>query len=202
MFVQVLHGQVSDAGEVHAAMDRWQAELAPGSIGWLGSTGGVTADGRFIAFACFTSAEDARRNSDRPEQDQWWTETSKLFAGDVTFHDSDDTYMEEIGESRDAGFVQVIKGRGTDPARARELMTSHPEERRAFRPDVLGSLTANYEDGGFATAIYFTNEAEARANEQKEPPAEFTAMMEEMNSLAVGPPEFFDLTDPWIYSPR
>ncbi len=202
MFVQVIHGRVSDADEVHAAMDRWAAELAPGADGWQGSTAGVTADGRFIAFASFASAEHARRNSDRPEQDQWWAETSKLFDGEVTFHDSDDAYMEEIGEPRDAGFVQVMKGRGSDPQRARDLMSASPDEWRNFRPDVLGSVTAQYDDGGFATAIYFTNEAEARENEAKEPPPELKAQMDELNSLAAGPPEFFDLTDPWIYSPR
>ena len=40
MFVQVIQGQVADAGEVRAALDRWAAEVAPGSIGWLGSTPG------------------------------------------------------------------------------------------------------------------------------------------------------------------
>jgi len=202
MFVQVIHGQTSDAEEMHVAMDRWATDLAPSAIGWLGTTAGVTADGRFIAFAQFTSAEDARRNSDKPEQDQWWAATSKLFTGDVTFNDSEDTYSEEIGDTRSAEFVQVMKGRGTDPQRARELMTDRPDEWRAYRPDVLGSVTATYDDGGFATAIYFTNEAEAREYEAKEPPPELQAQIEEMNSLVVGPPEFFDLTQPWIYSAR
>jgi predicted RNA polymerase sigma factor len=77
VFVQVIQGQVSDAGQVRAALDRWARELAPGATGWLGSTAGVTQDGRFIALARFESEEAARRNSDRPEQDQWWTETAK-----------------------------------------------------------------------------------------------------------------------------
>ena len=53
MFVQVIQGQVTDAGKVRAALDRWAAEVAPGAIGWLGSTAGVTGDGRFIALARF-----------------------------------------------------------------------------------------------------------------------------------------------------
>jgi antibiotic biosynthesis monooxygenase (ABM) superfamily enzyme len=85
MFVQVIRGQVSDPGEVHAALDRWSGQLAAGAPGWLGSTAGVTEDGRFVALARFDSAEAARRNSDRPEQGQWWMETSKLFTGEVTF---------------------------------------------------------------------------------------------------------------------
>ena len=81
MFVQVIQGQVSDPEQARAALDRWARELAPGAGGWLGSTAGVTEDGRFIALARFESEEAARRNSDRPEQDRWWAETARLFTG-------------------------------------------------------------------------------------------------------------------------
>ena len=49
MFVQVIQGKVSDAGAVRQHMDTWKAEVTPGAAGWLGSSGGVTADGRLIA---------------------------------------------------------------------------------------------------------------------------------------------------------
>jgi hypothetical protein len=68
VFVQVIQGQVADAEQLRAAMDRWAQELALGAIGWLGTTAGVTEDGRFIALARFTSEEAARRNSDRPNR--------------------------------------------------------------------------------------------------------------------------------------
>ncbi|MGE5763508.1 MAG: hypothetical protein ACM3ZF_06425, partial [Mycobacterium leprae] len=64
---------------MRAAFERWVEELAPGAAGWLGSTAGVTDDGRFIGLARFESEQAARRNSDRPEQGRWWAETSKLF---------------------------------------------------------------------------------------------------------------------------
>ncbi len=70
MFVQVIQGQVSDSEQVRAAFDRWVRDLAPGAAGWLGSTAGVTEDGRFVALVRFASEEEARRNSDRPEQDR------------------------------------------------------------------------------------------------------------------------------------
>ncbi len=85
MFVQVIQGQVADAERAHAAVDQWARDLAPGATGWLGSTGGVTEDGRFIALARFESEEAARRNSDRPEQDRWWAETARLFTTEPTF---------------------------------------------------------------------------------------------------------------------
>jgi hypothetical protein len=45
MFVQVIQGHVSDAAQVRAQLDRWVEEVAPGAVGWLGSTSGVTDDG-------------------------------------------------------------------------------------------------------------------------------------------------------------
>ncbi|MGH3460756.1 MAG: hypothetical protein ACRDP9_04700 [Kribbellaceae bacterium] len=202
MFVQIITGQVSDAQGLKDQMDRWAAELAPGATGWLGSTAGVTADGRFVALARFESEEDAQRNSQRSEQDAWWAETSKLFTGDVRFDDSSDVVLDIIGDPDSAGFVQVMRGRGNDPDRARELMGSHPEEWRRFRPDIVGSVGVQYGDGEYTMALYFTSEAEAREGERKEPPPELKAEMDELNALGDGPPEFYDITDPWTLSPR
>src|SRR6266508_3146393 len=194
MFVQVIRGQISDADQVHAALDQWMRDLAPGATGWLGSTAGVTEDGRFIALVRFESADAARRNSDRPEQDRWWTEISKLFTSEVT--------VDVNGDPDNAGFVQFMEGRGTDPDRAKELMSQNPQEWAAFRPDVIGSVAVGHEGGAYTMAMYFTSEAEAREGERKEPPPELAAQMAEMNKLSVGEPQFFDLKQPWLYSPR
>ena len=40
-----------------------------------------------MGVARFESREAAMRNSERPEQGDWWERCSKLFTGDVTFHD-------------------------------------------------------------------------------------------------------------------
>ena len=56
MFAQVIQGQVGDAAALRGAIDRWVQNVSPGAIGWLGSTGGVTEDGRFIAIVRFESA--------------------------------------------------------------------------------------------------------------------------------------------------
>ena len=202
MFVQVVQGQVPDAGQARAALDRWVQELAPGATGWLGSTAGVTEDGRFIALARFESEEAAQRNSDRPEQDQWWAETSKLFSGEATFRDSSDVTVDVNGEPDSAGFVQVIQGRGSDPDRARELMGQDLSEWAAFRPDIIGSVGVGHDGGAYTMALYFTSEEAAREGERKEPPPELKAQMEEMGKLNVGEPEFFDLKQPWLYSPK
>jgi hypothetical protein len=202
MFVQVIRGQVIDAEGVRAGLDRWMEELAPGATGWLGSTAGVTEDGRFFALARFESEEAARRNSDRPEQDQWWTAMSKLFAGEVTFRDSTDVTLDLQGDPDKAGFVQVMQGRGSDPERAKELMSQDPGDWAAFRPDMIGSVAVGHDGGAYTMTLYFTSEEEAREGERKEPPPQLKAQMEEMNKLSIGEPEFLDLKQPWLYSPR
>jgi hypothetical protein len=201
VFVQVIQGQVADAAKARAALDRWARELTPGATGWLGSTAGVTEDGRFIALARFASEEAARRNSDRPEQDRWWAETAKLFSGEATFKDSSDVTVDLAGDPDEAGFVQVIQGRGSDADRARELMGRDSEAWAAYRPDILGSLAVGHEGGAYTMAVYFTSEAAAREGERKQPPPELQAQMDELAALSVGEPEFFDLKQPWLYSP-
>jgi hypothetical protein len=201
MFVQVIRGRVTDPEQMHAALDRWSEQLAAGAQGWLGSTAGVTEDGRFVALARFESEEAARRNSDRPEQGQWWTETSKLIAGEVTFRDSADVTVDVAGDPGKATFVQVMQGGTSDPGRVRELMTQNPEEWAAFRPDVIGSVAVGHEGGAYTAVMYFTSEQAAREGERQEPPPELKAQMEEMSQLSVGEPEFLDLRQPWLYSP-
>ncbi|RZT14831.1 hypothetical protein EV649_5610 [Kribbella sp. VKM Ac-2569] len=202
MFVQVIQGQVTDAEQAHTAMDRWMEELAPEASGWLGTTAGVTADGKFIALARFDSADAARRNSDSPAQDKWWHEFSSLLSDGATFHDTEDVVLDTHGDPDRAGFVQVMQGAGSNPDRARELMGQHRDEWAAFRPELLGSEVAMYDSGDYTMAMYFTSEAEAREGEQKEVPPELKAEMDEMNSLSSGPPEFYDIEHPWLYSPK
>ncbi len=202
MFVQVIRGRVTDPEQVHDALDLWAVQLAAGATGWLGSTAGVTDDGRFMALARFESEQAARRNSDRPEQHQWWMETSKLFTGEVTFLDSSDVTVDVAGDPDGAGFVQMMQGRGSNPERARELMAQDTDEWAAFRPDVIGSVAVGHEGGAYTMAMYFTSEEAAREGERKEPPPKLKAQMEEMGKLSVGEPEFFDLRRPWLYSPR
>jgi hypothetical protein len=201
MFVQVIKGRTADPGGLRAAMDRWMQDLAPGAIGWLGSTAGVTEDGRAIAVARFESEESARRNSERPEQDQWWRETAPVFEGEATFLDSSDVSVDLQGDPDRAGFVQVMQGRSIDPERAKQLMSQDSDKWAAFRPDVLGSLSIAHQGGAYTMVMYFTSEAEAREGERREIPPELKATMDEMDKLSTGEVEFFDLKEPQIVSP-
>jgi len=173
MFAQVIQGKVSDPESVKAATDRWVRDLAPGADGWLGSTGGTTDDGRYITVVRFESKQAAQGNGNRPEQSSWWTETEKLFDGEATFQDSNDVTLDLHGDPNQAGFVQIMQGRGTDPDRARELMAEDSDEWAAFRPDLIGSVAVGHDGGAYTMVMYFTSEAEAREGERKEIPPEF-----------------------------
>ena len=201
MFAQVIQGKTSNPEELDAALNRWLKDLAPGATGWLGSTSGVTEDGRAIAVVRFESEEDARRNSNRSEQDQWWSATAKLYDGEAAFLDSTDVTVDVQGDPDQAGFVQVMQGKSSDPERARTLMDQDADKWAEFRPDMLGSVAIGHDDGSYTMVMYFTSEAEAREGERKEPPPELQAQMEEMNKLSVGETQFFDLKQPVIVSP-
>jgi hypothetical protein len=202
MFAQVIQGRTSDPEGLRAAMDRWMAELEPGAMGWLGSTIGVTDDGRALAVARFESVEAARRNAQRPEQSAWWEATQRLFDGDLTFQDSEDVTVEMAGDPDRAGFVQVMTGQVTDPVRAKEVMAQFPRDAMAqTRPDILGTLMIGHDEGRWTQVIYFTSEAEAREGERKEPPPELRAMMDELTRISVAEPTFLDLRTPILASP-
>jgi hypothetical protein len=201
MFVQIFKGHVSDAAAVRAHFDRWVAEVAPGAEGWLGSTAGVTDDGLLVALARFESEEAARRNSDRPEQSAWWGQLSAEFSDEPVFQESTSVDVDTPGDPAQAGFVQLMQGRTSDPDRARALMAEDPTDWAEFRPDILGSLSIGHDDGAWSMALYFTSEEAAREGERKEPPPEMQQMMKEMDSLTVGEVSYFDLKDPWLRAP-
>lgn len=202
MFIQVIEGKVSDPAAVRAAVERWQTDLAPGAEGWLGTTAGVTSDGRMVAVVRFEDEATAQRNSDRPEQGAWWAEMSKLIDDEPVFRNSDRVMVDVRGNPEDAGFVQVMQGGSRDPERAWKLMEQDDTDWSAFRPDIIGSINIGHPGGRWTMVNYFTSEAEARDGEKKEMPAELQAQMEELMTLSDGEPEYLDISEPWYYSPR
>ncbi len=197
MFVQEITAKVVDAEDLWRQIDRWDRELRPGAEGFLGSTIGVTDDGRLIVLARFESEEAAQRNSNRPEQGAWWAEIEKTLQ-DVNFQESVKVITMQGGGSNDAGFVQIMRGRVLDAGKMDELWSRMGEFEAAMashRPDVLGDVTVVHADGSYSDAVYFTSEAEARSNEGKEPPPEMQAMFEEWMTAATVD-EYLDLKQP------
>jgi len=195
MFIQVITGTATDVDEMQRLSDRWEKEIRPGAIGYLGVTQGLTDDDRFVVLARFESAEAAAKNSERPEQSAWWAEMEKVVR-DVTFHDCSRIETLFGGGKDDAGFVQVMQGQIKDQASADKMFARAADAEKvlgAARPDVIGEVVAIHDDGGgYTDVVYFSSEADARANETKEMPAEAKEMMQEFES-ALEVSEFLDL---------
>ncbi|HYZ91191.1 MAG TPA: hypothetical protein VFA34_02215 [Actinomycetota bacterium] len=197
MFIQVIRGNVKDAAAVRAASDEWDKELKPGAKGYLGSTEGVTDDGKFIAVVRFESEEAANANSARPEQGAWWEKTSKLIDG-ASFYNCPRVESFMGGGSDDAGFVQIMSYKPSDVDKLVE-MTKQFAELPMDRKDILGGTTAISTEGTVFDTNYFTSEAEAREGEKQEWPAEVQKAMEGFQEIT-GDVEWIDLKDPWLYS--
>jgi hypothetical protein len=198
MFVQAIEGRVADREGLRRQLQRWMSELRPGARGFLGSTAGVTDEGEAVAFARFETSADAKANSERPEQGQWWAETEKCFDGEVRFTDSDDVDSFRAGGSDDARFVQVMKGRNMDRDQVHALDEQFEASGASFRPDLLGGFRMWTGPDSYIEVAYFTNETEARQGESSEPPAELAAQMGEFEALMANV-EYTDLRDPWLF---
>lgn len=201
MFVQVIQGKVKDVEGIRSHLDRWVADLAPDSVGWLGTTAGVTDDGTFVAVARFESAAAADKNSSRPEQGDWWSEVATAFDGEPTFHDSSAVDVRTPGDPSRSRFVQVMRGRVADPERVAALMADTSADVLAARPDILGTLYAAHDGGEWTMCVWFTDEATAREGEQRAMPEHVTEAMAELDALEVGAPTYLDLRDPWMSGP-
>jgi hypothetical protein len=196
MFVQVIRARVEDPEGVEAAFERWRTDLRPGAEGFLGSTRGVTPDGELVALARFEDEVLARRNSERPEQDEWWQELESNLATSATFQESSDVDLLLDGGSDDAGFVQVIVGRVGDRDAARQAMAELTAPLRRERPDIIGGYVV-WRDGGFTEVVYFTSEEDARRGEAAMASSELPEMLARAN---VTMDEYLDLPRPMTTS--
>jgi hypothetical protein len=195
MFVQVVQAKTKDKTGIKEMWDRWNREVKPAAQGYLGATGGVTDDGTLLVIARFDSADAAERNNNIPEQQQWYSEFEKYIEGAPTFTNYTNVELDNGGGSDDAGFVQVIRVKGGDPAAWKALDEEMGPKMRELRPDVIGSVTA-YEGDDVTSVVYFTSEEEARKNESN---AEFQELSQQYMKLT-GEPTFYDLKDPWLES--
>lgn len=166
MFVQVIKAKATDAAGLRKQIDRWNEEIRSSAVGFLGSTGGVSEDGRLFVMARFESEEAAQKNSDRPEQGEWWSETEQ-YLSDPEFLNCTNVDLWGGGGSDEAGFVQIIEGTVDDRESFTKGMQEQSSDISEQRPDVIGGVVAWPDDQHFVQAVYFTSEAEAREGESK-----------------------------------
>ena len=201
MFAQVIKGKVSDPEAVKTATERWvKAGPKRGRLAGLhrGNNGR-----RPVRHGCAFRV----RGGGSPQQRS--PRTGQMVGGDgEAVRRRCDLPGQLRRDSRPAGrpghswLRADHAGPCTDPERAKELMSKDADKWAAFRPDVIGSVTVGHDDGAYTMVLYFTSEAEAREGERKEVPPELQATMDEMNKISTGEPEFFDLRQPLILSPK
>lgn len=196
MFVQIIRAKAADPGGIRKEMDRWMEELAPGAEGWLGVTAGISTNGEVWSVVRFESEEAARRNSDRPEQGEWWNQFSQHVDGEATFYECTAPQEWGGGGSDEAGFVQIMSGTAKDRAKLEESMQGGDEEMRERRPDVIGGIYCPIGDKDFVTAAYFTSEAEARKGEA----ATSGGPEDEQWGQVMEKIEYADITEPYLRS--
>ena len=199
MFIQIIQGRCRDAEQMHRLTDEWRETMGPKAEGWLGGTYGITDEGEFVGVVRFESREAAARNSTKPEQGEWFDRMSECFDGDVVFHDCDDAVMFLDGGSDDAGFVQVIQGRVSDPTAFRRFMEQPMDALHEQRPEIIGGTIAMEPDGWFTETVAFRTEDEARAGESKEMPEQSRRGWEEQMA-AMTDLRYLDLHSPWFAS--
>ena len=203
MFIQVVEGTVADARRFRAQLARWATDLRPGAYGYLGSTGGVTDDGRGIFVLRFATEDDARRNADRYEQGAWWAETRTCFEGPARVHETTDVHLMRHGDADAAGFVQVLTGRVSDREAARRFDVVADDALAVLRPDLLETITAYHDDGGFTELAYFRSEREAREAEVATPTGVSAEVAETLARFedTMRTERYLDLRQPWLTSP-
>jgi hypothetical protein len=201
MFIQVIQGRATNPPGIRRDLGRWQRQLAADADGWLGSTTGITEDGWSITVIRFASEAQARRNSERPEQREWWRDAAQHLAR-VVFHDAPKVHTYGDGGSDQAGFVQILQGHSDDMEGMVSLGREQEEVLAREAPHILGMTVAEHADrpGDFTQVVYFTSEQDARSFQQ-EPPAEAEEpVLEQLRSLMTDL-RSFDLRDPQLLSP-
>ena len=200
MFIRVIQGRATNPPGIRRDLGRWQRQLAADADGWLGSTTGITDDGWSVTVVRFASEAQARRNSDRPEQREWWRDASQHLAR-VVVHDASKIHLDQDGGAEEAGFVRVVQGHSDDLARMVRARFGQ-EAMAGETPCILGMTVAEHDDrpGDFTQIFYFSSEQDARRLEH-EPPIEAEEPAQETSQGLMADLRSFDLRDPQMLSP-
>jgi hypothetical protein len=201
MFIRVIQGRATNPPGIRRDLGRWQQLLAADADGWLGTTAGITEDGWSVTVVRFASEAQARRNSDRPEQREWWRDASQHLAR-IAVHDAPEVHTYRDGGADEAGFVQVVQGQSDDLERIVSLGRDNEEVLAREAPHILGMTVAEHADwpGDFTKTVYFTSEQDARRFAQEPPAAADEPVLERLRTLLTTSRRF-DLRDPQLLSP-
>ncbi|GAA3192597.1 hypothetical protein [Actinocorallia longicatena] len=204
MFIQVIQAPAEDADALRAASYRWAHTLGSTSVGWLGCTGGVTAEGTFLTVERFESEQKAILESGRPGRRRWWRDMTAGLGGDATFTNCRTVHVSALDPAGidHAGYVQIVQGRVRDATMLATLLRTQEKEMALSRPDLLGSTLAFHPDDGYTHLLYFVSEDTVMDAELRETPPRLKAVMDALYELHEAAPAHHLLTDPWMHTRR
>lgn len=92
----------------------------------------------------------------------------------------------------------VKSAAGLGRAVVKDLDERFEKHASTWRAGLIGGVQVWTDETSTVEVNYFTSEAEARANEGKEPPAELAELFAQYSDV-IANTEFLNLRDPWLY---
>jgi hypothetical protein len=94
-----------------------------------------------------------------------------------------------------------MQGRGTDPDRGKQLMAKDSDKWAAFRPEMIGSVAVGHDGGAYTmSCTSHVRPTPGSANARRCRPS--CRRVWKMNKLSISQPEFSNLKQPVILSPK
>lgn len=192
MFLRLVVGGVTDRNALERQLGHWIGGVAAGGVGWRGSTGGTTSDGRAVMVSRFVDRQSAAGAA------SWEAAAAACLVHPLMVSETDDvTVVDARRDPTGAGFVQLMRATVADRDRFEALEAESGPAFIEFRPDFLAGYRAWFPDGTMAALDYFRSESEARGGESREMPAALRDGFSEWLSLVQGA-EWYDLLRPGI----
>ncbi len=193
VFVVLARGPAGDPGALRRGWEEWHLRVESENAGWLGSTGGIASGGEWLAAVRYSSEEAARAAA---------IADSDLLTGATTVEVTGDVHLVKgNGSPADGGFVQFMRARVPDRDRLEAVEAAVGNQFATIRRDFLAGLRAWTGPDRLTAVDWFTSEADARAGEAIEIPADLGALFGEWMSL-LHDVEWYDLVQPWQVTPE
>ena len=166
VFVLLARGPADDPDILRRRWEEWHERVGPGNAGWLRSTGGIASGGEWLAAVLYSSEESARAVAQAPAGPDFLTSATTVeVTGDVQL-------VEGNGSPAGGGFVQFMRARVPDRQRLEAVEAAMGDRFAALRRDFLAGLRAWTGPNRLTVVDWFTSEADARAGEAIEIPAD------------------------------
>ncbi|MGW7081726.1 hypothetical protein [Streptomyces sp. NPDC054866] len=199
MFVLKVEARTARPDAVRQQVLAWPADVGSSASGWLGCTGGVSADGDWVFLMRFVSQEAAWTTSDLPGYEQWWRACRRHLETPPVFAESTRVSGILRGGSDDAAAVIITQGSG--PSNRLSEILRRLETLELTEPvGVIGGFVAWHGCERFTEALYLASKgAQFR---QLGTTSQALGRFIDDHVAAVRDARVIDLDEPWLTSPH